>query len=94
MGLGLYKECVWRNIFWEGTGLFLEFAIWFLNVAIQQEGTVGKGIGDKRFFLENAVHGSHLGKAWMALFSRFISAAEFKTVDNNLLRVLLCIMPG
>ena len=30
----------------------------------------------------------------MALFSRFISAAEFKTVDNDLLRVLLCIMPG
>jgi len=50
VGLGLYKECVWRNIFWEGTGLFLEFAIWFLNVAIQQEGTVGKGIGDKRDF--------------------------------------------
>lgn len=30
------------NISWEDTGLFLEFAIWFLNVAVQQESTVGK----------------------------------------------------
>lgn len=41
-GLGLHKECVWRSVAWEGTGRILEFAIWFLNAAVLQEGTVGK----------------------------------------------------
>lgn len=44
MGLGLHKEYVWGSIAWESGGLFLEFAIWFLNVAVQQEGTVGEGL--------------------------------------------------
>lgn len=44
VGLCLQKECVSGSISWEDTGLFLEFAIWFLNVAVQQESTVGKGI--------------------------------------------------
>lgn len=48
----------------------------------------------RSIFLENAVHGSHVGKAWMALFSRFISAAEFETVGNNLLRVLYTLHNG
>lgn len=50
VGLGLHKECVWGSISWEGSSLFLEFAIWFLTVAIQQEGTVGKGIRGDRFW--------------------------------------------
>lgn len=46
----LHKECVSGSISWEDTGLVLEFAIWFLNVAVQQESTVGKRIWDDRIF--------------------------------------------
>ena len=96
MGLGLHKECVWENISWEGTGLFLEFAVWFFNVAVQQKGTVGKGIGDKIDFfwkmLFTALIWVRLG--WLCSQGLFLlqSLRQWATTCSEF--YILCIMAG